>query len=126
MSWEYNKSINWVRTKIDKARTAIVQVKPNGYVVIADATFFGMFNGFIVFRIPELKRNVYFSPITYESIFEYYKGRMTLEKQGIIIKAIVLDGRPGVRKVFADVPTQMCHFHQKQIIRRYLTNNPKL
>jgi hypothetical protein len=85
-----------------------------------------MFNGFIVFRIPELKRNVYFSPITYESIFEYYKGKMTLEKQGIIIKAIVLDGRPGVRKVFAGIPIQMCHFHQKQIIRRYLTSNPIL
>jgi hypothetical protein len=85
-----------------------------------------MFNGFIVFRIPELKRNVYFSPITYESIFEYYKGKMTLEKQGIIIKAIVLDGRPGVRKVFSDIPIQMCHFHQKQIIRRYLTSNPIL
>ena len=24
------------------------------------------------------------------------------------------------------MPVQMCHFHQKQIITRYLTNNPKL
>jgi hypothetical protein len=37
-----------------------------------------------------------------------------------------LDGRPGVRQLFSDVPIQMCHFHQKQIITRYLTNNPKL
>ena len=27
---------------------------------------------------------------------------------------------------FSDVPPQMRHFHQKQIIARYLTNNPKL
>jgi hypothetical protein len=45
---------------------------------------------------------------------------------GYAIKAIVLDGRPGVRQLFSDIPVQMCHFHQKQIINRYLTNNPKL
>lgn len=45
---------------------------------------------------------------------------------GYTVKAIVLDGRPGVRQLFADIPVQMCHFHQKQIITRYLTNNPKL
>ncbi len=37
-----------------------------------------------------------------------------------------MDGRPGVRQLFSDVPIQMCHFHQKQIITRYLTDNPKL
>jgi hypothetical protein len=51
---------------------------------------------------------------------------MTLEKQGYTLRAIVLDGRPGVRQIFSDIPVQMCHFHQKQIITRYLTNNPKL
>jgi hypothetical protein len=38
----------------------------------------------------------------------------------------VLDGRPGIRQLFSDIPVQMCHFHQKQIVTRYLTNNPKL
>jgi hypothetical protein len=45
---------------------------------------------------------------------------------GYTLQAIVLDGRPGVRQLFADIPVQMCHFHQKQIITRYLTRNPKL
>ena len=56
----------------------------------------------------------------------YRQGRIELERQGYIIQAIVLDGRPGVRQIFSDIPVQMCHFHQKQIITRYLTNNPKL
>ena len=62
----------------------------------------------------------------YESIADYQRGRMVLQKQGFKIKAIVLDGRPGVRNLFSDVPVQMCHFHQKQIIQRYLTLRPKL
>lgn len=56
----------------------------------------------------------------------YRQGRLELEKEGYTIRAIVLDGRPGVRQIFNDIPVQMCHFHQKQIITRYLTNNPKL
>lgn len=56
----------------------------------------------------------------------YWRGRRVLENKGYTIQAIVLDGRPGVRKIFSDIPVQMCHFHQKQIITRYLTNNPKL
>ncbi|HWQ59744.1 MAG TPA: hypothetical protein VN420_01195 [Candidatus Fimivivens sp.] len=39
---------------------------------------------------------------------------------------VVLDGRKGVREVFSDIPVQMCHFHQKQVLRRYLTLKQKL
>jgi hypothetical protein len=56
----------------------------------------------------------------------YWQGRKALESKGYTLQAIFLDGRPGVRQIFSDIPVQMCHFHQKQIITRYLTNNPKL
>jgi len=93
---------------------------------VADATFFGRTFGFLIYRIPALKRNIYFKSISYESIYEYQMGRLAVEGKGFKIKAIVLDGRPGVRNLFGDIPVQMCHFHQKQIIRRYLTQNPQL
>lgn len=101
-------------------------VSPDGLVVVADVTFFNRIYGFIVFRSPKLKKNLYFKLIPYETIVEYYLGRLAIEDQGFKFSAIVLDGRPGVRKVFADIPVQMCHFHQKQIIQRYLTLHPKL
>lgn len=94
--------------------------------MVADATFFEKAYGFLVYRVPELKKNVYFASINYESIFECQKGRIKVQKLGFTIRAITLDGRPGVRNLFSDIPVQMCHFHQKQIIRRYLTSNPKL
>jgi hypothetical protein len=94
--------------------------------MVGDATFFGRGYGFLVFRSPLLKKNLYYKFIRYETINEYAQARYDLENKGFIISAIVLDGRPGVRKVFADRPVQMCHYHQKAIIRRYLTNKPKL
>jgi hypothetical protein len=95
-------------------------------VIVADATFFGRAYGFIIFRAPEIKKNLYIKALMYETIYQYQLGRSAIENQGIRIKAIVLDGRPGVRNLFMDVPVQMCHFHQKQIIQRYLTTRPKL
>ncbi len=94
--------------------------------MVADATFFEKAYGFLIYRIPELKKNIYFASINYESIFEYQKGRVKVERLGFKIRAITLDGRPGVRNLFNDIPTQMCHFHQKQIVRRYITASPKL
>jgi hypothetical protein len=79
-----------------------------------------------VIRAPHLKTNIYAQEVQTESVDAYRQGRIDLEKRGYTIEAIVLDGRSGVRQLFSDVPIQMCHFHQKQIITRYLTNNPKL
>jgi hypothetical protein len=102
-------------------------IKPlKSVVVIADVTFFGRSFGVCVIRAPHLKKNLYVQEVRSESIDVYRQGRRVLENMGYTMKAIVLDGRPGVRQLFADMPVQMCHFHQKQIITRYLTNNPKL
>ena len=94
--------------------------------MVGDTTFFSRLNGLCVFRAPALKKNIWWKFVDYERIRVYEQGRRHLEKNGFTITAIVLDGKPGVRKAFSDIPAQMCHFHQKQIIRRYLTLNPKL
>jgi len=38
----------------------------------------------------------------------------------------VCDGRRGLINSFNDIPIQMCQFHQSAIIRRYITQNPKM
>lgn len=49
-----------------------------------------------------------------------------VKSMGIIIRAIVVDGRPGMLKAYPNIPTQMCQFHQIQIMTRYVTTRPKL
>lgn len=93
---------------------------------MADVTFFSRQNGLCVFREPNLKKNLWWKFTDYERIKIYEEGKKRLEKNGFVIKAVILDGRRGVRGVFGDIPVQMCHFHQRQIVRRYLTNKPKL
>jgi len=93
---------------------------------VADATFFRRQYGILVFRSDKIKRNIFWREIDYERIESYLRARRKIETQGFKVSAIVTDGRPGVRGIFGDVPVQMCHFHQKQIITRHLTTKPIL
>jgi hypothetical protein len=126
LSEKYNRGKDWIRERIRNASIKSHHCVPQPVVVIADVTFFGRSSGLCVIRSPHLRKNLYVREVQTESTDVYRQGRTVLEKQGYVLKAIVLDGRPGVRQIFSDIPVQMCHFHQMQIVTRYLTNNPKL
>lgn len=123
---EYKKSSNWIRLQLDRAQVKVKLIEPQKVILVLDATFFKRIFGVLVVRAPHLKRNIYWKEIAGETINEYFETRIAVEKIGFRIKAVVIDGRPGVRNLFSDVPVQMCHFHQKQIINRYLTLRPRL
>lgn len=91
-----------------------------------DCVFFGRASGYLVVLDPVRKINVYWSEIKSETLAEYRCARDTLESLGFEIQAIVTDGKPGLRPLYEDIPIQMCHFHQKAIITRYLTRRPRL
>ncbi len=95
-------------------------------VAVMDCVFFGRTNGYLVVRDPHRKENVYWSEIERETLNEYMCARDTLESLGFIILAVVADGKPGLKPLYKKLPVQMCHFHQKAIITRYLTMRPKL
>jgi len=124
---KYDKSTKGIQRKLDEVEIKpTVKIDEREIVVVADTTFFSKQSGLTVFREPNLKKNIWWKFVDYERVKTYEMGRRHLEKNGFMIKAIILDGKRGVREAFSDIPAQMCHFHQKQIVRRYLTNKPKL
>lgn len=122
----YRKSEKWIRLQLASAIIKTVAVSPQPLVFIADATFFKRTFGILVFRSQKLKKNVYWKEVKSETIQEYRDTRNLLESRGFKFLAIVLDGKPGARKVFSDIPVQMCQFHQIAIVNRYLTTRPRL
>lgn len=125
---KYHLSAKWIQTKLDEN-----EIKPlvrlnqqTELVVVADTTFFSHTEGLTVFREPNLKRTVWWRQTVSEKAGVYQRGREHLEKSGFKITTVVLDGRIGNREVFRGIPVQMCHFHQKRIVTRYLTTRPKL
>jgi hypothetical protein len=98
-------------------------------VAIIDSTFFGKrINQFGVAVIIDAhkKESVLWKYIDTEKSYYYYSMRKELERTGFEFKAVVIDDSKPSIKTFSDVPIQFCHFHQKAIIRRYLTKNPRL
>lgn len=95
-------------------------------MAVMDSVYFKRVCVYFVVRDWYRKKNIYLKRIRYETIADYIEAINYLEEKGFVIDGIVVDGRRGVLKALSDnYPVQMCQFHQKQIIRRYLTNRPK-
>lgn len=95
--------------------------------LLIDATFFGREYGFLVFH--DCKKVIYFKEIKTESIKDFKEGIKALKAAKYSIQSITIDGRRGyinnIKKLLGNIPIQMCLFHQKAIIRRYVTDTPR-
>ena len=80
----------------------------------------------MVFRSYELKKNLLWKEVSWENKDAYIQWIKELENKWWKVKAIVSDGKRWVLWAIPWIPSQMCHFHQKQIIQRYITKNPIL
>ena len=61
-----------------------------------------------------------------EFVKDYSQLLQELLDLGYTIKAVIVDGKRGLYRAFNKYPIQMCHFHQKKTIVRYITRNPRL
>ena len=55
----------------------------------------------------------------------YFEAVCKIREKGINIQSITCDGKKGLIQMFADIPVQLCHFHQVKTVNRYLTRKPK-
>lgn len=123
---EYQHSKKWVQKQLDSHKIRKPTVNPCPVVIIADMTFVKRTFGIAVIRAPHLKKNLLWKMSETENVTIYRQLRQELERLGFVIQAVVVDGRRGLFETFADVPGQMCQFHQMAIMTRYLTTRPKL
>jgi len=127
LAGKYRRSWKWVQRKLDKNRVSpVVKINQREIVIVADTTFFSHSSALVAFREPNAKKNIWWKETSGEKTEYYRLGKEYLERNGFVIRAVVLDGRTGVREVFKSIPAQMCHFHQKKIVNKYLTTRPKL
>lgn len=123
---QYDKSEKWIRQQLNKFQPKGFYLHPRPIVAIADVTFWNRTYGVLVVRDAHLKQNLYWLEVRTETAAAYRRARNTLEELGFNFQAVVLDGKRGIKEVFAGIPIQHCHFHQIQTINIYLTRRPKL
>jgi len=112
---------------LDKQKRPTYTLPPTGshLMIVMDCTYFKRICAYFVVRDWYTKRNIYFKRIPYETINCYTDFVWFLKSKGYLIDGIIVDGRRGIfQALSAYYPIQMCQFHQKQIVKRYLTQNP--
>lgn len=97
----------------------------SGFVHI-DATYWGHNCGVLLGLDETTGTALYLAFIDNETTADYYKAVRSIEDRGYRIKGLIIDGKQSLFKEFAKYKIQMCQFHMRQIVRRYLTKNPRL
>lgn len=96
-----------------------------GFVHI-DATYWGRNWGVMVGMDEETGLVLYVAFIRNETNADYEAAVASIKERGYEIKGLIIDGRQSLFRIFSSYKIQMCQFHMKQIVRRYLTRNPRL
>ncbi len=127
LSQEYGFSVSKIQSFLDSYEFVVPQVTPSKIVLLMDTTYFGDV-WVMVFKDCESKKIINFKLVVNENNSSYKQGVKELQQQWWEIQAIVCDGRRWLLGWFENlwIPTQMCHFHQAAILRRYITKKPIL
>ena len=91
-----------------------------------DATYWGRSFGVLLALDHATGKPLYIAFVKSETTKDYEDAVQSVKERGYTIDGIIIDGKQSLFKSFAGYPIQMCQFHMKQIIKRYLTKNPKL
>lgn len=121
----YGCSRQTILRHLKKAQTQAQFAAPARANVIMDTTYFGRRFGVMVLFDSISGKALSVTEIKTETNALYAHEIDSLKAKGIEIQSIVCDGRKGIPQTFPDIPVQLCHFHQVQTVRRYLTRNPK-
>lgn len=129
LSQKYQRSLPWIRKQIFEYEPPYHTYQARAVTVVADATFFGRKRdkfGVLVFKDAISNEILIWKHIETEQIKDYKYLISELIDKGFTINGVVVDGKRGLFRALEDYPVQMCHFHQKMILQRYLTRKPKL
>jgi hypothetical protein len=129
LALKYGKSERTLRRAFDQHAPShqVCAVSQEAVALTFDGTFFGRGCGLMIYRAAG--RNIYWQEIESETIAVVEQGLRHLLVQGWCFSSITIDGRKGfiklISRLLPTVPIQLCLFHQKAIVRRYLTTKPK-
>ena len=91
-----------------------------------DVTYWGRSFGVILAMDSATGEPLYMEFVKSETVKDYADALESIRSRGYEVRGIIIDGKQSLFKLFSGYPVQMCQFHMKQIIRRYLTLNLKL
>jgi hypothetical protein len=97
-----------------------------GGVILMDTAYSGKNWGVVFLQSSISGKKLWRKYVNNERLIDYQEGTDFIKPENYQIFGTVCDGFKGISKQFSMYPLQMCQKHQIDIIRRNLTENPKL
>lgn len=128
LSRDQKLSIKTIQKQLDNAVFHRKCISPCKWYIIMDTSYIKSIWWVMLFRLRDpitcTWKNLLWYYVEYETNFYYRKWIKELQDAWVQILWIVVDGRRWLLWGFDNIPTQMCHFHQKAIIRRMIWKYP--
>ena len=127
LSKRFGKSVSTVKRRFHDIKREWEQppLSGEGFVHL-DVTYWGRSFGVLLALDNQTGRPLYMAFVKSETVKDYEDAVSSIKERGYAIRGLVIDGKQSLFKTFSEYHIQMCQFHMKQIIRRYLTLNPKM
>lgn len=123
----FGVSESTIKRKIKRVAVSnLLNQTPGKGVLLMDTTYWGRNWGLLVIMDAQSGIVIWRKYLKQERLADYKEGVEYLESRGYFVDGIFCDGLKGLFQQFSHHKVQMCQFHQVAIIRRYITNNPKL
>lgn len=127
LATNFGVSESTIKRKIKSVAVSnLLNQAPGKGVLLMDTTYWGRNWGLLVIMDAQSGIIIWKKYLKQERLADYKEGVEYLESKGYLVDGIVCDGLKGMFQQFSHHKVQMCQFHQVAIIRRYITNNPKL
>ena len=127
LSERFDMSVATIKRRLHDIKREWVQppLSGEGFVHL-DVTYWGRGFGVLLALDSQTGSPLYMAFVKSETAKDYEDAVCSIKERGYTIRGLIIDGKQSLFKTFSDYHIQMCQFHMKQIIRRYLTLNPKM
>ena len=127
LSERYGKSVSTIKRRLHAIKREWKQPSLSGSgFVHMDVTYWGRNFGVLLALDNQTGKPLYMAFVKSETVKDYEDAISSIKDRGYSIRGLIIDGKQSLFKTFSDYPIQMCQFHMKQIVRRYLTLSPKM
>ena len=127
LSVRYGMSVATIKRRLHGIKREWEQppLSGDGFVHL-DVTYWGRGFGVLLALESQAGQPLYMAFVKSETVKDYEAAVSSINERGYFIRGLIIDGKQTLFRSFSEYPIQMCQFHMKQIIRRYLTMNPKM
>lgn len=127
LSDRFGMSVATIKRRLRDIKREWVQppLSGEGFVHL-DVTYWGRGFGVLLALDNQTGKPLYMAFVKSETVKDYEDAVSSIKERGYSIRGLIIDGKHSLFKTFSEYHIQMCQFHMKQIVRRYLTQNPRM